>query len=348
MPLEEPSWWYTAAGSDWRHRALTPLAAVYGWTVIRRFATTEPYRSPIPVVCVGNFTAGGTGKTPLSLRLADMVVHAGGRPAFLSRGYGGSSPGPLLVDPAVHTADVVGDEPLLLATTAATIISRNRAAGARALERTSPRPTVIIMDDGLQNPQLAKTLVVAVVDGHRGLGNGGVIPAGPLRAPLAFQFDKTDAIVVNLGASPETREPAASSILASLRAQFSGPVLTAWAEPIIGRETLAGRRVVAYAGIGNPQRFFTLLEQNGVRLADTVAFKDHHRYQPADAERLLALAASCDAVLMTTAKDHARLLGQTAELAKLRAESAVLPIRLVLPPRDEARLAALLQPLIAP
>ena len=160
----------------------------------------------MPVICIGNFTAGGSGKTPLALLVAQLVADEGREPWFLSRGYGGRLPGPIQVAPDVHGSADVGDEPLLLARRAPTVIARNRAAGAQFIEATAPANAVIIMDDGLQNPFLAKELVIAVVSGDRGFGNGHVIPAGPLRAPLAAQIGLADTIVVTGHEASELEE----------------------------------------------------------------------------------------------------------------------------------------------
>ena len=200
MPLEEPSWWYDASEDDLRVRALRPISGLFGWAAQRRLLNAKPYQSRLPVICVGNFTAGGTGKTPLSLMIATLLKERGAKPAFLTRGYSGRKTGPVWVNPSADLASDVGDEPLLLAACAPTMVARDRAKGAQEIE-ASPMASHIIMDDGLQNPSLAKALSIAVVDAVRGLGNGEVIPAGPLRAPIDFQFGLVDAVVVNGDAS---------------------------------------------------------------------------------------------------------------------------------------------------
>ena len=196
MSAEEPSWWYNREAAL-AQRLLDPVARIWAWSAVRRLRTGKPHRVGLPVVCVGNFTAGGTGKTPLALYLARALADRGERPAFLTRGYGGRLRGPHVVDTALDTAADVGDEPLLLARQALTVVARDRAKGAALIAGLSglAPPTAIVMDDGLQNPGLAKDLSIAVVDARRGLGNGRVIPAGPLRAPLAAQLRIVDAIV---------------------------------------------------------------------------------------------------------------------------------------------------------
>ena len=209
MAQSEPSWWY-AGGATWQRNLLRPVASLYGRIAAARYSATTPERAARPVICVGNFTAGGTGKTPMSLLIADLVEQNGGAPWFLSRGYGGRLDGQERVDPARHTAAEVGDEPLLLAARAPTVTSRDRRLGAEFIARQAPANAVIIMDDGLQNPALAKDLTIAVVDAARGLGNGAVIPAGPLRAPHAFQLARTDLMVFNGTSGTRARDQRAN------------------------------------------------------------------------------------------------------------------------------------------
>ena len=195
MRLDEPSWWYGGAG-DVRQRALAPLGRLYGWIAERRYYRHQPYRSRLPIICVGNFTAGGTGKTPLSLGIARLLIARGERPVFLTRGYGGQTAGPAWVEGGPGAARRFGDEPLLLAAVAPTMVARDRRAGIIAIESGGGQPSAVIMDDGLQNGSVSKNLSIALVEGRRGIGNGEVIPAGPLRAPLEFQIGLVDAIVV--------------------------------------------------------------------------------------------------------------------------------------------------------
>lgn len=349
MPLDEPSWWYGERGDDWRTRALKPFSHLYGWAAVRRFARAQPFRADVPVICVGNFTAGGTGKTPMSLLLAELLAEFGQTPAFLSRGYSGSMRGPGWVDPAVHDAGHVGDEPLLLAASAPTMISRDRVAGARAIATRTPQPSVIIMDDGLQNPALQKDLRLAVVDGFRGIGNGQLIPAGPLRAPLSFQLEMTDAIIVNCPPGAGSNDDdTGSSVLARLRRNFPGPVLAAEPEPACDTSWLEGTKVIAFAGIANPQRFFGLIESLGAKLVDTLEYRDHHRFRDGEAEGLIERAAANDAQLITTEKDLARLATDgTAAIARLREAVRTLPIRLRFRDNDKTRMVALLAALFA-
>lgn len=341
MRLDEPVWWYGENARDSRlARALSVLGLVYGWVARMRFRWTSPYRSRLPVICIGNFTAGGTGKTPLALLIAEDLRAQGFAPVCLTRGYGGSRHGPAWVTAGEDTAADVGDEPLLLARVAPTVVARDRAAGVRFIERDCKPETVIVMDDGLQNPSVAKTLSVAVVDGARGLGNGRVIPAGPLRAPLDFQLGLVDCIVVN--AAGEGR------LLDDLRRSFPGPVLAA--EPVPGESAadLKETAVVAFAGIGHPARFFALLERIGAKVVQRHAFADHHVFTETEAERLLAAAEAHGAQLVTTEKDMARFEGGNGASAALKARARAVPVRLSFGERDHVRLKSLIDAAAAP
>lgn len=340
MRLEEPSWWYAPPGNP-RARLLAPLAALYAWASERRIRRTQAYRSRLPVVCIGNFTAGGTGKTPLSIAIARRLVETGESPVFLTRGFKGRDKGPRWVDADHDTAAEVGDEPLLLARVAPVMIARDRRAGAVAIESGDRPASVILMDDGLQNPALAKDLAIAVVDGRRGIGNGAVIPAGPLRAPLALQLTLTDAVVINYppGAPGQSGDSAAADLLAR---DFAGPVLAARPSPLGDLGWLAGATVVAYAGIANPNRFFHLLQGLGARIAARHAFPDHHTFTESDARRLLEDATRHSARLVTTEKDLVRLTGHGGQFRGLHDASAALPIALTFSDADAVRLGELL------
>lgn len=315
---------------------LAPLAALYGWAARARYARVAPYRSRLPVLCAGNLTVGGTGKTPLVLHLCERLRAAGLRPVLLTRGYGGWHAGPHPVGGSDTAADV-GDEALLLARSAPTVVARDRSAGARAIETGAAEADVIVMDDGLQNPQLAKDLSFAVIDGSRGLGNGRVMPAGPLRAPLDFQLGLVDAIVVN-----EAAAGAGRSVAERLRHRFNGPVLRSATVVAGDAAWLTGQRVIAWAGIGAPQRFFAMLRALGAEIAEAVPFRDHQLLGQADARRLLDLARGHRACLVSTEKDMARIEGGTDALAELAAATRAVPIKLAFAEPDAGRLAALI------
>jgi tetraacyldisaccharide 4'-kinase len=336
VPLDEPSWWYAEAPCR-RAKVLAPLGALYGRAAALRYTRASSYRSRLPVICVGNFTAGGTGKTPLAIDLCARLMALGHHPVVLTRGYGGRLSGPWWVNATSDVALDVGDEALLLARAAPTLLARDRQLGVRAIE-AGPNPvTVIVMDDGLQNPTLVKDLAIAVVDGSRGLGNGLVMPAGPLRAPLDFQLELTDAVLVNEGAAADGAGP----VTEWLRRRFAGPVLRASVVPATTADWLRAARVVAWAGIGAPQRFFTTLRALGAELAEAVAFRDHQRLGDGDARRLLDLARRHEAMLVTTEKDMVRLAGASGACGALARASRALPVRLALEEADAERLLSL-------
>ncbi|MGP9821395.1 tetraacyldisaccharide 4'-kinase [Salinarimonas sp. NSM] len=295
--MRAPGFW-TAATPSLRARLLAPAGAVYGAVAARRIARPGA-RAALPVICVGNFTAGGAGKTPTALALAALLAQSGLAAAFLTRGHGGRARTPLLVDPARHDHRVVGDEALLLARARPTIVSRDRVAGAAMAAETGA--DVIVMDDGLQNPTLAKDLAFAVVDGETGVGNGLCLPAGPLRAPLRAQWPRVDALVLMGRGAPGAR-------LAEEARARGKPVFQARLapEPALA-DRLDGTRVLAFAGIGRPDKFFRTLEDCGASVVERVALPDHHVYRRGEAEALLAHARTRGLVPVTTEKDAARL-----------------------------------------
>jgi tetraacyldisaccharide 4'-kinase len=283
----------------------------------------------VPVICVGNLTVGGAGKTPTALALGRILINAGRRVVFLSRGYLGALPGPVRVDVSRHSAADVGDEPLLLAQLAPTIVSGDRVAGAE-LARAAGAST-IVMDDGFQNPSLEKNLSIVVVDGRRGIGNGRVIPAGPLRAPLRSQLRHAHALLI-VGEPSARCEPA----IASARTRGI-PIFQAWLEAEADAvSALGGLKALAFAGIGDPEKFFATLRAAGVAIAATQAFPDHHRYSQADAEALVARAKREGLALVTTEKDLVRIARnpKTASLAKV---ARALPVTLQFEDEDGFR-----------
>jgi tetraacyldisaccharide 4'-kinase len=344
VPPEEPRWWY-GAGTSVAASVLQPVGWLVGRIATRRWRTARPYRAGLSVVCIGNFTAGGTGKTPFAIEVARLLRAMGETPVFLSRGYGGADLGPRAVNAAGDRAGEVGDEALLLAAAAPTFVSRDRAAGAKAIETAIAAgrltATVIVMDDGLQNPALTKDLTIAVVDGRRGFGNSLVIPAGPLRAPLAFQMTLADAIVVN-GATE------AGTVVQCLRSAYSRPILAVSVAPAQDSAWLAAKPIVAFAGIGNPARFFDLLQSLGGTLVETVTFADHQPLNDADANQILNIARQHGAAIVTTEKDLARLTGLRGACGRLHSAARALPIRLHFAGSDEARLRELLQAAVGP
>jgi tetraacyldisaccharide 4'-kinase len=335
MRREPPAWWYRDALS-WQAAALSPFAALVDAAATMREGRVTPYRADLPVICVGNFTVGGAGKTPLALAVAGLLRDMGHRPAFLTRGYGGSAHGPLWVDPAASST-LVGDEPLLLARAAPTMLARDRAAGAKAITAgAAGPPTVIVMDDGLQNPSLIKDVRLVVVDGALGFGNRRVLPAGPLRRSLAAQRPLADAMVV-IGAPRAELGPDLAS--------FRCPILTAHLAPV-DAAWLAGAPVLAFAGIGRPGKFFDTLTVARAKVVER-PFPDHHPYSDADCAGLLAAARTGGLQLVTTEKDFARL-GHQGAAGELRQATRVLRVELVFDGGGSAALAGIVRGLARP
>jgi tetraacyldisaccharide 4'-kinase len=262
----------------------------------------EGFDAGIPVLCVGNYHVGGAGKTPTVLALVKLLRELGETPVVLSRGYGGQLRGPILVDPGRHAATDVGDEPLMLARTVPVVVARDRIDGV-ALAR-SQGASVIVMDDGFQNPAIAKDASLIVIDAHRGLGNACVFPAGPLRAPLPPQLARTDALIVIGGGS------AAEAVAAAVAARGK-PVLSAHLQADDASVALLrGKRVLAFAGIGDPTRFFRTLRGSGIEVVLERAFADHHPFSQSQIETLTTEARRDGLTLVTTEKDMARLRGR--------------------------------------
>jgi tetraacyldisaccharide 4'-kinase len=296
--MREPAFWHRP--SSWKSQLLWPFGALYGAVAARRLRRNG-FDAGIPVLCVGNYHVGGAGKTPTVLALADQLRGMGETPVVLSRGYGGKLRGPVLVDPARHVAANVGDEPLMMAPHVGVVVARDRVDGV-ALAK-SQNPSVILMDDGFQNPALAKDCSLIVIDSERGIGNGQVFPAGPLRAPLPPQLALTDALVV-IGSG------AASNAISAEVAAKGGPVFSAHLEPEAGSvAALAGKRVLAFAGIGDPARFFRTLGAAGIDVVRGRTFADHHRFRQSELLAMLADARTSGLTLATTEKDFARLAG---------------------------------------
>jgi tetraacyldisaccharide 4'-kinase len=321
--MRDPSFWWRKAG--FAAGLLAPIAAGYGAIAARRMAG-QGARASLPVLCVGNFTLGGAGKTPTVMALAQMLRDAGERPCCLSRGYGGSLAGPKLVDAHADRAAQVGDEALLLARVAPTVVSRDRVAGAQAAAAAGA--SVVIMDDGLQNASLAKDFTIAVIDGRRGIGNARVFPAGPLRAPLNAQLARTDALLV-VGEDINARDAVAAAHDVPIFHGRLAPDLAAVA-------ALKARKVLAFAGIGNAEKFFDTVAQAGIAIAQRKAFPDHHRYTAEDAAMLIMQAEHDGLALLTTEKDRARMAGEPL-LAALAARAHVLPVTLKLIEANELR-----------
>ncbi|MDA9544221.1 tetraacyldisaccharide 4'-kinase [Bradyrhizobium sp. CCBAU 45321] len=323
--MREPAFWYRPRSLQ--SYALWPLGALYGAITARRMSR-QGVDAGIPVICVGNYHVGGAGKTPTVLALTKLLRELGETPVVLSRGYGGRLKGPVMVDRERHDAADIGDEPLMMARDVPVVVARDRLDGV-ALAK-SQGATVILMDDGFQNPALFKDASLIVIDGKRGVGNGEVFPAGPLRAPLAAQLARTDALVL-IGDGN-----AANDVAAEI-AKRNKPELRARLKPdAASLAQLSGKRVFAFAGIGDPERFFRTLSASGIDVARTRAFADHHMFSDGEISALAADAQREQLMLVTTEKDLARLRGRAG------VPSGIVPFAVQLEFDDPAKLRQLI------
>lgn len=294
--MREPAFWHRPP--SWTSLLLMPLATLYGVVATWRL-TRKGFDAGVPVICVGNYHVGGAGKSPTVLALTTLLRDLGETPVVLSRGYGGRLRGPILVDPERHIAGDVGDEPLMLAQTVPVVVARDRINGV-ALAR-SQGASVILMDDGFQNPAIAKDASLIVIDGDRGLGNGYVFPAGPLRAPLPPQLARTDALIV-------VGNGTAAQAVAAVVVALGKPVISAHLKANdVSVASLRGKRVLAFAGIGDPIRFFRTLRASGIDVVRERSFADHHPFSQTEIETLVNEAKRDALRLVTTEKDLARL-----------------------------------------
>ncbi|MDB5367619.1 MAG: lpxK [Rhodospirillales bacterium] len=284
---------------------LTPLGSLYALGTRLRLMQKPRWRAPVPVICVGNATAGGSGKTPVVMALARMFIEQNFKVHIITRGYGGRITGPARVVPKMHDAGSVGDEALLLAEVAPTWVARDRVAAARiAIDRGA---RILLLDDGFQDPSLHKSVSLLVVDGTVGFGNGKAIPAGPLRESPRRALRRADALVL-LGQD-------ATGLAQRVRGI---PILKARLLPAY-RPDLANKKVFGFAGIGRPQKFRATLEQMGARIAGFRAFADHHRFTKSEQNELKAAAKQAGATLITTTKDAVRLPPNFADVVEVRA-----------------------------
>lgn len=317
MTSEAPPFWWEKP--DWRAWALLPFSAAYGFVAARRMLSAPRVKVPLPVLCVGNLTVGGAGKTPVAIALARQAAAMGRRPGFLSRGHGGGAAAPKLVDAARDGARQVGDEPLLLAAQAPVAVTPDRVAGAALLREKGC--DFVIMDDGFQSARIHIDFALLVVDAHRGIGNGHTIPGGPMRAPLVPQLRHADAVLA-LGTGD------AADAVVRHAARAGRTVFHARVRPVESG-ALAGRRFLAFAGIGNPQKFFDSVAEAGGAVEIARGFPDHHFYSDEELGDLLATARAAGVELVTTAKDAARLRHGSQRARNLLDDLTILEIETV-------------------
>jgi len=310
--MRVPNFWYKGPGL--LARLLLPLTFIYRFLTLIRRVTSKPYRATVPVICIGNLTVGGTGKTPTVIALAQRLIAQGYNPAIVSRGYGGSQKGPLKVNEQIHKFSDVGDEPLLLSCIAPTWVARNRILGIIAAVKQGAN--IILLDDGFQNKKIYKDISIITVDAHRGFGNGLLLPAGPLREPIHSGLS-TANFLISIG-----DDRAHENFIKKLSLKRKLTVIPGRLAPIKTGMDWENLTVFAFAGIGNPEKFFLTLRNLGAKVVNTIALSDHQVFDKKLLLRLETEAREINAQLVTTEKDAIRLPDE------FRKKVLSLPVRL--------------------
>lgn len=331
--MRTPKFWYNENKTVLSF-LLRPISWIYGSTRELISAHSKTWHAPVPVICIGNLVAGGHGKTPMAisicnaLKLNNKIVH------FISRGYKGSMSGPILVDPKSHTAKEVGDEPLLLSKIAPTWISANREAGIKLAYKMGAE--IIVMDDGFQNPSVKKDLSILVIDGEVGFGNGNLIPAGPLRENIATGLLKANAVVI-VGKDILNLRNTLTNVV-SKTSNTPIRIYNAEIKPDAGSQSLQNDKVIAFAGIGRPEKFFNTLIDMSCNIIEKKNFADHHKYSKKEIAKLLNLAEEKNAKLVTTSKDYVRLTTSQQE--------KIIPVPIRLHWSDRTAIDSIIKPFI--
>lgn len=297
MVGNSPRFWWSS--QKFMRHLLFPFSIIYGYFADRTMKRKNVPSVSMPVLCVGNFTLGGTGKTPVVIALTNTAKRLGLKPGIVSRGYGGKIKHSRCVDLARDKARDVGDEPILLAQHATVAVGTDRIQSAKLLQNEGCN--FILMDDGFQSRRMVIDFAVLVIDGLRGLGNGAVFPAGPLRAPLKTQLAYANSLIM-IGTGDRSHE------IPQLAKQADKPLTHARLTPLV-KDNVKGKSFLAFAGIGNPEKFFCSIRELQGKVVKTMVYADHHFFTDRDLDDINNAANNNNLFIATTAKDFVRIKG---------------------------------------